>query len=69
MKKEHEARAWICKECPELVPLVEICKKCGCFMPAKVRLDFAECPMGKWSKITRDSEGRVINSEDNNPTV
>ena len=47
MKKEHEARAWICKECPELVPLVEICKKCGCFMPAKVRLDFAECPMGK----------------------
>ena len=24
------------------------CKKCGCFMNVKVRLEAAKCPIGKW---------------------
>ena len=38
----------ICKECPELIKLTKQCKKCGCFMKAKVMLEAASCPLGKW---------------------
>lgn len=38
----------ICKECPELVKLTKQCKKCGCFMAAKTKLQAATCPLGKW---------------------
>lgn len=38
----------ICKACPELIKLTKQCKKCGCFMAAKTRLEAATCPMGKW---------------------
>ena len=31
-------RQAICAECPELVKKIQICKQCGCFMPAKVWL-------------------------------
>jgi hypothetical protein len=38
----------ICKACPELVKLTKQCKKCGCFMAAKTKLQAATCPLGKW---------------------
>lgn len=38
----------ICKACPELIKLTKQCKKCGCFMAAKTRLEKATCPIGKW---------------------
>ncbi|NBP57569.1 hypothetical protein EBU71_13735 [bacterium] len=38
----------ICLSCPELIKLTKQCKKCGCFMSAKVKLDNAACPIGKW---------------------
>ena len=38
----------ICKACPELIKLTKQCKKCGCFMAAKTRLQQATCPIGKW---------------------
>jgi len=40
-----------CKNCEHLVAKINICKKCGCFMPAKVRLKWASCPIGKWGKV------------------
>lgn len=43
----------ICKECPELTK-VRTCKKCGCFMPAKIRLASATCPLNKWNIIARN---------------
>lgn len=43
-----EKRLSICIECPELIQLTKQCKKCGCFMSAKVKLDNATCPLGKW---------------------
>jgi hypothetical protein len=38
----------ICKACPELIPIVDQCKKCGCFMELKTKLEAAKCPLGKW---------------------
>lgn len=38
----------ICLSCPELIDLTKQCKKCGCFMQAKVKLEQATCPIGKW---------------------
>lgn len=38
----------ICQSCPELLPVVNQCKKCGCFMELKTKLNLAKCPMGKW---------------------
>jgi len=41
-------RLEICKACPHLIKLTTTCKKCGCFMAAKTKLQGAECPIGKW---------------------
>ena len=38
----------ICQACPELIKLTKQCKKCGCFMYAKTKLQQATCPLGKW---------------------
>lgn len=43
-----EKRYAICKECPELIKLTKQCKKCGCFMAAKTKLEKATCPLEKW---------------------
>jgi hypothetical protein len=46
---EHaEERYQICLSCPELINLTKQCKKCGCFMFAKTKLELATCPLGKW---------------------
>jgi hypothetical protein len=41
-------RYGICQSCPEITKLTNQCKKCGCFMAAKVRLEKATCPLAKW---------------------
>jgi hypothetical protein len=43
-----EKRFNICKGCPELIQLTKTCKKCGCFMQMKTKLEHAVCPIGKW---------------------
>jgi len=48
----REERYDICKKCPHYVEVTTTCKKCGCFMAAKTYLSSAECPVGKWTKIT-----------------
>lgn len=45
----RETRLSLCKSCPELIQLTSTCKKCGCFMTAKVKLAKASCPLEKWS--------------------
>lgn len=45
---EAERRLSICKACPELIQVTSQCKKCGCFMSIKTKLDAAKCPIGKW---------------------
>lgn len=38
----------ICKQCPELIKSTSQCKKCGCIMRLKTKLEKATCPIGKW---------------------
>jgi hypothetical protein len=38
----------ICLKCPELIKLTKQCKKCGCIMNTKTKLEKAICPIGKW---------------------
>lgn len=46
-KELAEERIAVCTECP-FFSKVRMCKKCGCFMDAKVKLPHAFCPIGKW---------------------
>jgi ribosomal protein L32 len=43
-----DQRMSMCNECPELIKITKQCKKCGCFMLAKTKLEIAKCPIGKW---------------------
>jgi hypothetical protein len=43
-----EQRFSICKGCPEFMQLTSQCKKCGCVMSIKTKLEAAKCPMEKW---------------------
>jgi hypothetical protein len=45
---KSEKRFAICKACPELISLTNQCKKCGCIMSLKTKLENASCPIGKW---------------------
>ena len=47
-QKTIDQRMDICKACPELIQLTKQCKKCGCFMELKTKLEYAVCPLGKW---------------------
>ena len=42
------ARARICGACEHLFKPTWTCKKCGCFMKIKVRMELQDCPIGKW---------------------
>lgn len=46
---EHlpKMRFGVCAKCPELTQM-KTCAKCHCFMPAKVGVITAKCPLGKW---------------------
>lgn len=44
----QSSRMSICDQCPELIPVIKQCKKCGCLMVGKVKLQAATCPLGKW---------------------
>jgi hypothetical protein len=47
-KDISEQRYSICKICPEFISSTTQCKKCGCIMIAKTKLEKATCPIGKW---------------------
>jgi hypothetical protein len=44
----QKERINICYSCPELIQLTKQCKKCGCLMELKTKLEHAKCPIGKW---------------------
>lgn len=47
-KDEADRRLKICLSCPELIQLTKQCKKCGCLMNVKTKLEKASCPIEKW---------------------
>jgi hypothetical protein len=60
-------RMTICNACPHLLNITKQCKKCGCIMPLKTKLNLAECPIQKWEKnknlIIIPSRDRVANTD------
>jgi len=46
-----EERLSICSGCPQFIKATKQCKKCGCFMKIKAKLENATCPLGKWSEL------------------
>ena len=46
------ARLDVCNGCEFLFKKTNTCKKCGCFMTLKVKLENASCPIGKWKPNT-----------------
>jgi hypothetical protein len=49
-----EQRYTQCLDCPHFRRKIDQCSKCGCYMPAKVWLAWAECPEGKWGKVKEE---------------
>jgi hypothetical protein len=47
--ENSEERFEICKKCDSLNSM-NFCTECACFMPAKVKLKNAFCPLGKWGE-------------------
>lgn len=47
-QNEAKNRLSICNKCPNLNKDSGRCSVCGCFVFLKVKLDFEECPVGKW---------------------
>lgn len=47
-KEKIKERALICKNCENLISVIHVCKECNCFMPAKMTLSKATCPLNKW---------------------
>lgn len=43
----RKARWETCRSCPHL-SAIDTCRKCGCYMPIKVDIEKARCPLGKW---------------------
>lgn len=41
-------RMKICLQCEHFLKITKQCKKCGCFMPIKVRIPGQKCPVEKW---------------------
>lgn len=41
-------RLAICRTCERLRPYIQQCGACSCFVYVKVRLQAAQCPLGKW---------------------
>ena len=59
VKERAEIRMEICKECDSLIGIKRtvgydwtskftLCKECNCYMPAKVLIPQASCPLEKW---------------------
>lgn len=48
-KTEAEQRLATCADCVHYSKATTRCGICGCFMPVKVKLPHAECPIGKWT--------------------
>jgi hypothetical protein len=47
-KETEEHRYSICTSCEEFFKPTHQCKKCGCFMNVKTKLEASKCPLGKW---------------------
>lgn len=55
-REEAEKRAAICADCSENI--VNVCYKCGCYIPAKTWSPDEECPEGKWKEYNTNENDK-----------
>lgn len=48
-KEDAQNRIAICNGCEKKSSL--LCTECNCLVTAKVRLNYASCPLGKWDQV------------------
>ena len=53
--KEAYERTKVCESCDKYLKRAKICGVCKCFIPAKSRLRYSDCPEGKWKKLDNDA--------------
>lgn len=46
-----QERLDVCSTCPQFIKATKQCKKCGCFMNLKAKLENATCPLGLWPEL------------------
>ena len=51
LKSLAKERYSICQTCEFKINGANLCRKCGCFIPAKTILPITSCPIGKWGKM------------------
>lgn len=47
-ENQSQTRLNICYGCDQLLPIVNMCRQCGCQMNIKTRLFNSKCPLNKW---------------------
>jgi hypothetical protein len=50
--EQVETRMSICRLCEHRIEVTNMCGKCFCFLPWKLRMAPASCPEGKWMHVT-----------------
>ena len=50
-KHVYKQRLNTCRGCEHFQGLALVCKKCGCFMPAKAKIANLRCPVDKWKEV------------------
>lgn len=53
-KQDAMARKAVCETCPSKSLL--ICTECNCLVAAKIRLNYASCPLNKWGQVAAELE-------------
>lgn len=47
-ENQSQTRIDICRGCDQLLPIVNMCRQCGCQMNIKTRIFSSKCPLNKW---------------------
>jgi hypothetical protein len=64
-EERQQVRKDICESCEHKIKITNICGRCGCFIPAKITLAPANCPIGLWPIETVEIPGLQIEVPDN----
>ena len=64
-EERQQVRKEICESCEHKIKITNICGKCGCFLPAKITLAPANCPIGLWPTETVEMPGFTIETPGN----
>lgn len=55
-KETVNNRRKICDGCEVRNTAVDMCTACGCYLPAKLKLKLAECPLDRWPTTKQQPE-------------